>query len=330
MPVNTALISGIFALTGAIIGQIINNKLTIKRDQDKYNKESYQELYSPILNDLYAVVDISLHFRKGHDTNIETHEEDYWDNILYIVETKLKYAGSNVVSAYQELIKYNYIEDYTGFTKEIKRVKLARILLDEIHDLVLNTGIMDSEQLNKINYYRNIYLLWENIFDYLGDRNLSEMVMKYHWIYDSEKLSASFYENIKMRFDLVRKEYFPNIFYELISEIVNEECLDIFESQVMIILNGDEEILQEYYQYENFDMVFMSKRKRNQFLKEIYGCKVYTGKNFLIPLDKKEARFYKEVIQYWLEKGFIIKREKLSRVVIIITAVGIDYVEKEL
>jgi hypothetical protein len=113
--VNTALISGLFALTGAIIGQVVNNRLTIKREDQKYKKEVYQELYSPILNDLYAIVDITLNYRKGHDIKQEVHEEDYWGNVLHLVENNLKYASPEVVSAYQELSKFQYYDDFSGF-----------------------------------------------------------------------------------------------------------------------------------------------------------------------------------------------------------------------
>ncbi|MBC2725138.1 hypothetical protein, partial [Desulfosporosinus sp.] len=108
------------------------------------------------------------------------------------------------------------------------------------------------------------------------------------------------------------------------------DLLDIYESEIMSILYGDEDVSELYNQYRSTDPVFMSKSKRDQFLKEIYGWKVYMGRNFLVPLDKTEFKFYREVIKYWSEKGYIVKKEKLGRVILIINAMGIDYVEKEL
>lgn len=342
---STALTTGLFALSGAIIGQILNNRYTVKREENKEIKQVYQELHSATLNDLYAIVDITLNFRKIHDLKIDAHEDTYWDDLLAVVEKNLKYASPKVVSAYQDFMKYRYTLDFVGSEETRSKLNIAICLLDDIYDAVISVKIMDENQIKKINYYRTIYLTWMYLLKNINDIHLVENAMRYYWIYDEDLLTEEFYESTKRRFEIaIDPDYFHNVFRDVMYNIVNNNSKDIFEESVMSVFQQDG--------IESIDYPLnMTKKERDKFLKNIYFSAIYMGGqkfelifdennydgfpknmiqfNRLFIVEEYELDFYTTVAKYWEEKEYISTKKYKGHMELKINAKGIDYIETE-
>ena len=90
MDLKLAIFSAIVAFLAAMVAQWISHRLTIKRENQKYNNEVIQEYILPRLNDVMLYIDTETHFRKGHDVEVEVKPEEIIKNIEY----KVKYANT--------------------------------------------------------------------------------------------------------------------------------------------------------------------------------------------------------------------------------------------
>jgi hypothetical protein len=129
------------------------------------------------------------------------------------------------------------------FMEEVYRLEFALAILDAVYQVVSTTNIMDKVQIQKINRYRNLYLIWVYILRNVHQSQLTLHAMKHYWIYEKEELTGEFYENTKRRFELADQKYFSNVFKEVIYPVVGNDLKEMFDSEVMALMNKDTELI---------------------------------------------------------------------------------------
>ncbi|MGF6950097.1 hypothetical protein QF028_002602 [Neobacillus sp. B4I6] len=234
----TVLISGLFALTGALVGQAYNNFLTNKRERKKYEKEIYQELFSPILLDIIAFYDIKTNWRRGHDIRDHVKEDDLVLHIKEKISSNIKYANSPIISAYHDLKRFDYYEDFTGFIQEQKWLKLCLTLLDETYKFVKKEKLLHENQLVLINNYRIKYFIWYLLIEHIGDQDQATEIISAFWCISPETFTESFYEHLLVRFEHVKREYFATVFESELKHLVIDGCEGLFQEMVERIENN--------------------------------------------------------------------------------------------
>ncbi|WP_226619754.1 hypothetical protein [Cytobacillus firmus] len=229
---DAALISGLFALSGAIGGQVLNNLLTSNRERKKYEKEVYQELYSPVLLDIVAFYDIKTNWRRGHDIKDHIVEENLAKEIRDKISSNIKYANSSIISAYQELKRFDYLEDLSGFAEERQWLFLCKTVLSEAYCFLKKEKLLYQNQLDLINEYRIKFFLWFTIVDHVKDAVTPVEVMSGFWCVSSDAFTESFYEHLLVRFEKVKREYFKDVFEDEFKRYIQEGCEEIFEEMI--------------------------------------------------------------------------------------------------
>ncbi|MDT0161871.1 hypothetical protein [Bacillus sp. AG4(2022)] len=233
----TALISGLFALSGALGGQVLNNILTNNREGKKYEKEVYQELYSPVLLDIIALYDIRTNFRRSHDIKDHIIEENLVNEIKEKINNNIKHANSAVISAYQELKRFDYYEDLSGFAEERLKLLLYKTLLSEAYNHLKKEKLLNQSQLSLINEYRIKYFLWYMMVDYIKDSVTPVEIMSRFWCISEDVYTDSFYEHLQVRFEKVERGFFKDVFESEFKGYILDDCEDMFADMLEKIDN---------------------------------------------------------------------------------------------
>jgi hypothetical protein len=230
MEFNAAYLSGTLALTGALLGQWLNNHYTNQRENKKYLKEVYQELFSPIILDVFAYYDIRTNFRRAHDIKDDIDEDDIINKIHKTIESNIKYAGKELISSVHRLKRNEYYEDFKGGEEDNSKINLCVAFLDEFLINIRETKV-ESEKLEQLALeYKIKYYIW----CLLGNRNFYyEAAMRIMWIFDFDDVNESYYQHLKIRFENVGHEYFLDVLEEELALRVRSNCMDMFKESFM-------------------------------------------------------------------------------------------------
>ncbi|RPK08295.1 hypothetical protein [Priestia endophytica] len=123
-----AIITASVALIAAIGVQFLNNRLTYKREEKKYLRECYQNLFGPIYSKLWSLIHIEItsHYRPEY--------EEEWKKIFKMFDESKKYASVELMETFFEINPtYRYGNE---------RIRFAFFFFREL-DL-----IMDSLKIN--------------------------------------------------------------------------------------------------------------------------------------------------------------------------------------
>lgn len=145
-----AIITGSAALLGAVLAQILSHWFTIRRENNKYYREVYQNLLSPILLDIYYYFEIATHFRKGHDTKDGINEDILIQNVINHIQKNIKYANPKLISAFERYKGFGYFEDLSGLFQESSKLDLIIAILDQAILLSRKVDLFEKEQRNKL------------------------------------------------------------------------------------------------------------------------------------------------------------------------------------
>jgi hypothetical protein len=197
IPLVSVIIGAFIGAMAAILAQLVSHYFTKRRESDKYNKEIYQKLYAPILLDIYAFYDIKTNFRRGHDINDWINEDDIRNKIITHIGTNLMYAEPVLISAFHEVKKYEYYEDFSGFYYLVKDYDLLLIVLETLEKLSIKNKLFNKEISQTINRYKIKYLLWKATMHILQDSNKSIEIMSLDFMFDSTKYKRSIYKKMK-------------------------------------------------------------------------------------------------------------------------------------
>ncbi|MDT9025679.1 hypothetical protein [Rossellomorea yichunensis] len=230
MEFNAAYLSGTLALTGALLGQWLNNRYTNQRENKKYLKEVYQELFSPIILDVFAYYDIRTNFRRAHDIKDDINEDEVIHKIHTTIESNIKYAGKELISSVHSLKRNEYYEDFKGGVEDNCKINLCVAFLEEFLINIRETKV-ESKKLEKLALeYKIKYYIWF----LLGYYNFYfEAAMKYMWIFDFGEVNESYYQHLKIRFENVGYENFLDVLEEELASKVRTNCMDMFQESFM-------------------------------------------------------------------------------------------------
>lgn len=153
-----ALITASAAFIAGILAQILSHGFTIKRENDKYRREIYQNLYAPILLDVYMYFDLKTFFKKN-PTIPDLNEKKLMDDILNHIEKNIKYASPELISIYQSVKKYEILHDNLG-SKDINVGLLLFIYLNDLYKINQKTKLFTSGIKRKLVQNQVYYGLW--------------------------------------------------------------------------------------------------------------------------------------------------------------------------
>lgn len=195
---STTAILGAFI--GAIVAQYLSHRLTLKRERSKQISEIYYKLFSPIVFEIYSYIDISTHFRRGHDINLDVNEIEIYIKIFNHVESNLMYASPRLKKAFHTVKKTKYSFDGSGFMSRIDELLLLLTLLEELHFLEKSLKIYDEENINDLLSNKSYLLIWALVLYIYSDDAEALEVIKYKWVFDETKLNEKNYKEMKQKY----------------------------------------------------------------------------------------------------------------------------------
>ncbi|KAB2355885.1 hypothetical protein [Bacillus toyonensis] len=222
------IITFFFAAISGIIAQYASHNLSKKREEEKDLKESYQNLYSPLLYEVTKYIDVETTFR-GDALKDTFNKEDVFNEIKRSIKLNLKYAPFELIRAYEEVRKSEIYEDFRGDTDTLAKAKLCFIFLEELNHLNLKLNKQYSYDL--ILKYRFYYSLWILIYEY-SDNTLANNVLKYKWQFNEETFTEELIAEIVQLTKTSRSFSRENLQHEIkniLVNTVNEEDIEHFQ-----------------------------------------------------------------------------------------------------
>ncbi|KPV56019.1 hypothetical protein QJ48_29795, partial [Paenibacillus sp. A3] len=210
------------AFFGAMTAQYISHLFTVRRDNQKTAKEIYQKLYAPILLDIYAYLDISSHFRRGHDIKFGVREDDILVKIKEHVGTNLIYASPKLIDKYSTVWSFYYQDDLSGFSNKIQDLELIELLLLELRMLSKKIKFFDKQTMKKIDQMLVLYRVWSILIRYYHGSYQASATLSYKFYYDRNKLNYKTYKKIIRYFTNNTLKYRINLFINNLEEKIEK------------------------------------------------------------------------------------------------------------
>ncbi|WP_088087551.1 hypothetical protein [Bacillus sp. OV166] len=93
-------ITAIMTFSAALLAHVVSHRYTAKREHQKYIKECYQNLYSPMLFKVIRFMDVKTTFYKPLlKDNLD--ENKIIDDALKIFRENLRYATPNLITKFE-------------------------------------------------------------------------------------------------------------------------------------------------------------------------------------------------------------------------------------
>lgn len=184
-----SVVTVIGAFGAASTAQFFSHKLTLKRENEKYDKERYQNLYSPLIFKVmnYIVAEGELMKEKTSPpvkkdvketdkpksyviAKIELPEPDIiFEEIMSILEKNLKYASSTFIQVYEEFNSYQMIPKDPNIPEDFKanivsgrkdmalerRMKMCEEFLDDYLNSSEELGMLSKDIGHHVINLRN-------------------------------------------------------------------------------------------------------------------------------------------------------------------------------
>ncbi|MGF7033475.1 hypothetical protein J2T17_004423 [Paenibacillus mucilaginosus] len=185
------------AFVGAGLAQYFSHRLTIKRENVKSLRESYQKLFAPIITDVYEYYNITTFFRKG-DLKFGTSNEGYLDRIFSHIGKNLMYATPELIAAYNEYKFTNFVDDNSGFGHDIIKLNLIRTFINELLFIADSSDIFTENTKRELVKYSICYYLWMEFTRFFNSFERASKLLGYDFYLDfnlSIKNSKQLIEN---------------------------------------------------------------------------------------------------------------------------------------
>lgn len=176
------IFTALASFTGASFAQLFSYRFGMKKDEKQYDRECYQNLYSPIIYKTLLYYDVKTIYRKDQ-LKVEFEEDKIFGEILQIFSENLKYATPNLISAYEN-VKQRYIyEDFSGQRDNISEIEFCFYLLEEGAKNAERLGVKDVS--NQFMKYRMLYGIWLLVSRYYGYFEAYQL-MRHDWLIQNE------------------------------------------------------------------------------------------------------------------------------------------------
>ncbi|MGG1348452.1 hypothetical protein ABE197_17510 [Bacillus subtilis] len=196
--VLTATTTLIGAFIGACVAQFFSHRLTLKRERKHNQRVIYNELYAPILTEIYLYYDYVTAFRKDLFTK-EVNVDKMMNEICDHIGKNLKYASPRIINAYNTLARFDYMEDLSGVGRERSKYELIVEVLNEL----IKIAPYDKKNIKEISKYRTCYYLLQ-IFGFIFyEYGKAELFLSYDFNFKRKKLyNDRTYKRLKLYYDI--------------------------------------------------------------------------------------------------------------------------------
>lgn len=86
-----SLITVSAAFSGALIAQVISHSFSVSREKKKDQREIYQNLFAPIIPEVFVYIDSKTYFHGG-SKKINVNEEEFKTHTIEHISNNLKYV----------------------------------------------------------------------------------------------------------------------------------------------------------------------------------------------------------------------------------------------
>ncbi|ABS75022.1 hypothetical protein F0M21_13680 [Bacillus velezensis] len=184
---TTTLLGG---FVGACVAQFFSHRLTLKRERKNSERVVYNELFAPILLEIYMYYDYQTAFRKDHFKGevIQIWEkENQLDKINDHIGNNLKFASPKIIRAYNAVLRYEAMEDIAGIGKDQEQLALIEELLNEL----LRISPFDNESKKELSKYRTYYFLFRMLTSYFHSIEDAKTILTNDFYFQNSKLSSN-------------------------------------------------------------------------------------------------------------------------------------------
>ncbi|MDL9994663.1 hypothetical protein [Bacillus stercoris] len=197
--VLTATTTLVGAFIGACVAQFFSHRLVLRREKKNNQRLYYNELYAPILLKMYKYCDFITEFNKSILKDDPIDEQLLLNEINDHIGEKLKYASPKIINAYNELKRFDYVDDLSGISLDCAQFNLYEEILNEL----IKIAPYDRKSKKEISKYRTMYFLLKFITRLYGLEN-AKLFLEYRFYFKKNKLYSkltyrylSFLDNIR-------------------------------------------------------------------------------------------------------------------------------------
>ncbi len=191
-----SLLGATIGASAAVTAQLFSHFLTKRREQEKYTREVYQNLFAPIIFDVFAYFDVSTDFRKHHNLKSSITENDISEKILDHVKNNLRYASPSLISKYHFIARNTYFEDNSGFYHFLNVLEFYISILDEVDKLTTKLNLFDKNFQNMIIRYKILYLTWSASLQHFQNSTKAYAFISLNFHFNSKKYTKNTLDKI--------------------------------------------------------------------------------------------------------------------------------------
>ncbi|MCZ8520144.1 MULTISPECIES: hypothetical protein [Paenibacillus] len=159
-----AIITSTATLVGAFFGasaaQYFSHRLSLKREREKYYKDVYQKLISPIIFDIFSYYDITTAPRKGHDIKLSVDEHKIKEKIYKHITNNIMYATPVLIDSYYGIKRDEFYDDMTGFYPDVREMRFLSLFLNESIIIIEKAQLSNQNFKKQLKKYRFNYYFW--------------------------------------------------------------------------------------------------------------------------------------------------------------------------
>ncbi|WP_409018009.1 hypothetical protein ACJJTF_16220 [Bacillus velezensis] len=165
------------AFIGACVAQYFSHRLVLKRERKSNQRVFYNELYAPILPEMYTYCDYITEFNRGiMKDKHPIDEKKLLNEINEHIIKNLKYASPKIINAYNKLKQFEYIDDLSGISVD----RAQFILFEEILNELIKIAPFDRKSKREIKKYRTMYFLLRIITNMYGKEPAIQFLREKH------------------------------------------------------------------------------------------------------------------------------------------------------
>ncbi len=178
------------AFAGAAGAQLVAHTLTERREERRYVREAYQNLFAPVLLDIFRYLDNVTDIQERQASGAEQSRRQSFTRIATQIEHNLMYAGPRIISAIHE-VRRHQTWDETGFELDVGRMRLLADTLDELHELTRRSRIFMPKLARQLSQYRVLCILLLIATRLLRSPIKAEMLLCHKWVFDYARMTSA-------------------------------------------------------------------------------------------------------------------------------------------
>ncbi|MBW7476685.1 hypothetical protein K0T92_18360 [Paenibacillus oenotherae] len=271
---NPAVITSIATLIGAFIGasvaQYVSHKLSLSREREKYNKEVFQKLFSPIIFEVFGYFDVANAFRKGHDIKLHIDEKEILNKIYVHIAENMRYATPILIGEYYNIKRHEYEDDQSGYYSDVRGMQFISLFLQEARSVIKKAKLSKISVIRQINRYMFNYYLWSGLIRHYEDANSASLIMSYHWYHNQ---NYSYFRYLRLQW-IIDNDWIwiKRLIHRLTGKTYNVESVNLFKVIKLMtkpLTDNRKEMLKLVNEFENIEVFRYQQQLYNRVTKEV-------------------------------------------------------------